>query len=183
MIRRAGTFLIAATGLLSTVLVMAQQNTTPAPSRDHSAAPTQTAEITIRGCVSGQTRYTFMQSSTGAMFALTGESSRFAPVRGKLVEITADELAPQDHSRELPKLRVRNLHVLADKCPIQARAASRTKIPSANQGHPAAESPATAPYADPGTQSQTPPNVNNPNISGDTGAPSPGTGNPPNPPQ
>src|SRR5579872_2979826 len=144
MVQRAGTFLTVATGLLSTVLVIAQQDTTPAPPRDRSAAaPTQTAEITIRGCVSGETRYTFMQSSTGAMFALTGESSRFAPVRGKLVEITADEFAPQDHSRES----------------------------------------ATAPYADPGIQSQTPPNVNNPNISGDTGAPSPGTGNPPNPPQ
>jgi hypothetical protein len=183
MVRRAGIFLMVAAGLVSSVLVLAQQDTTPQTQGRSAAIPTRTAEITIRGCVTGRKRYTFMQASTGAMFALTGETSRFVPVRGKLVEITANEFAPRGNSGELPKLRVRNLQIIADKCPIQARAASRVKVPSANEFPPAAESPATAPYADPGTESQSPPNVNNPNISGDTGAPSPGTGNLPKPPQ
>jgi len=161
----------------------AQQATTSVPSPDHpNANSTRTAQIKIRGCINGGKRYTFMQASTEAMFELVGDNNSLNSARGKLVEITANELAPQG-SDELPKLRVNELHVVAEKCPIQARAASRPRPPSANEAPPAAESPETAPYADPGTATQTPPNVNNPNISGDTGAPSPGTGNPPKPPQ
>src|SRR6202035_3060837 len=121
--------------------------------QDHpNANNTRTAEIKIRGCVSGGKRYTFMQASTEAMFELTGDKDRFSSARGKLVEIRANELAPHG-SDNRPKLRVNNLRVIADKCPIQARAASRLKPPSANEGPPAAaESPDTAPYADPGTQ-------------------------------
>jgi hypothetical protein len=161
-----------------------QQDTTSAQSQGRvGATATSTAEITIRGCVSGGKRYTFMQASTGAIFALTG-TNRFAPIRGKLVEITANEFAPQGKSGELPKLQVNNLRIIAGTCPIEARAASTTaSVPSADQGQLAATSPATEPYADPGTVSQAPPNVNNPNIAGDTGAPSPGTGNLPSPPQ
>lgn len=176
----------AALALLSTPAI-AQQTTSSAPSQtQQNADRSRTAEITIRGCVSGGERYTFMQASTGAMFALTKEQTdRFAPVRGKLIEITANEFAPQPKSYELPKLKVNTLHIVADKCPIQARAASRPAIPSAaDQGPPAsASSPDTTPHRDPSTVDQTPPNVNNPNNSGDNGAPSPGTGNPPSPPQ
>jgi hypothetical protein len=183
--RRTVNLTLAALALLFSAVAIAQQGTTSTPSQDHpNANGTRTAEIKIRGCVSGGKRYTFMQASTEAMFELIGDKNRFASARGKLVEIAANEFAPQGNSDELPKLRVNKLRVIADKCPIQARAASRPKPPSANEGPPAAaESPDTAPYADPGTQTQTPPNVNNPNISGDTGAPSPGTGNPPKPPQ
>ena len=73
----------------------AQQATTSAPSPDHSNAnSTRTAEIKIRGCINGGKRYTFMQASTEAIFELTGDNDRFASARGKLVEITANELAP-----------------------------------------------------------------------------------------
>jgi hypothetical protein len=176
-------FLVVALAMWFPARSMAQQGTTSSPSQDHpSPAPTRTAEITIRGCVAGGKRYSFIQASTGAMFALTGKTDRFAPVRGKLIEITADEFAPQGKSNEFPTLRVNNLRVIADKCPIQARPAPRRVIPSsAYQGPPA--SPNTTPYADPGTVSQTPPNVDNPNVGGATGAPSPGTGNPPSQPQ
>ncbi len=177
-------FLVAAVALSLSAWAMAEQDRTSAQSQGRvGATATRTAEITIRGCVSGGKRYTFMQASTGAIFALTG-TSRFAPIRGKLVEIRANEFAPQGKSGELPNLQVNNLRVIAGKCPIQAGAASTTAtLPSADQGQLAATSPATEPYADPGTVSQTPPNVNNPNIAGDTGAPSPGTGNPPSPPE
>ena len=148
-----------------------------------SSATNRTAEITVRGCVSGGNRYTFMQSSTRAMFALSGDPSRFAPIQGKLVEITANEFAPKPNSGELPVLRVNDLRVVADKCPIQTRAASdKANIPAADQ-RSTTRPAATVPYADPGTVTQRPPNVNNPNISGDTGSPSPGTGNPPKPPE
>jgi hypothetical protein len=177
----------AALALFSTTAMARQQTTSSAPSQNQAGADqSRTAEITIRGCISGGKRYSFMQASTGAMFALTKEQAdRFAPVRGKLIEITADEFAPQPKSDELPKLKVNTLHIVADKCPIQARAASRPAIPSAaDQGPPSsASSPDTTPHRDPSTVDQTPPNVNNPNNAGDNGAPSAGTGNPPSPPQ
>jgi hypothetical protein len=164
-------------GLAFAGLITAQQ---PASSTTRNA----NAEITVRGCVSGATRYTFMQASTGAVFALTGNTDHLAQVRGKLVEVTANESAPQPKSGGLPVLRIRDLHVISEKCPIQARAASRaTKASPAGQHSPTPKSPATVPYVDPGTATQTPPNVANPNISGDTGTPSPGTGNTPRPPQ
>jgi hypothetical protein len=185
MLRRIFNLTLVALALQFSTAAIAQQSTASATPQDHrSANSTSTAAIKIRGCVSGGKRYTFMQASTEALFELIGENNRFASAQGKLVEISATELAPRGNLDELPKLRVKNLRVLADKCPIQARAASRTKLPATNEGPPAAaESPDAAPYADPGTETQTPPNVNNPNISGDTGAPGEGTGNPPKPPQ
>jgi hypothetical protein len=184
--RRIATFLVATLALWFSAWAMAQQNTTSSPSQDHpNAVPARTAEITIRGCVSGAKRYTFMQASTGAIFALTGKTDRFASVRGKLIEVTANEFAPpQNKSNGLPKLSVNKMRVVGDKCPVQAHPEPPSKPNSAwTNPPPPATSPATRPYADPGTVSQKPPNVNNPNISGDTGAPSPGTGNPPSPPQ
>lgn len=167
----------------------AQQQTTPPRSAQSSHATTDhvtnspTAEITIRGCVNGDKRYTFMQANTGAVFALTEEpTDRFAPVRGKLIEITANEFAPQPNSNELPRLNVKTLNVVADKCPIQARAAARPRIDNGSSQAPPTASPDATQHVDPGTVNQTPPNVNNPNMTGATGAPSPGTGNPP-PPQ
>lgn len=164
--------------------LMAQQGTSSSQPQEHGkATPSRTAEITIRGCVSGGRRYTFMQASTGAMFGLIGKTDRFAPIQGKLIEVKANEFAPKINSDELPKLQVNNLRVISNKCPIQTRVPSRRVIPSsARQAPPANASANTEPYADPGTINQTPPNVENPNTAGDSGAPSPGTGNPP-PPQ
>ncbi len=141
------------------------------------------AEITIQGCVSGQNQYTLMQASTGAIFALGGSTERLASVRGKLIEVTGSEYAPRN-SGELPNLKVSSFHVVSDNCPIQPSArAGQPNAGTAGQGRTPAKSPATAPYADPGTANQAPPNVDNPNIQGDTGKPSPGTGNSPQNPQ
>ncbi|HTZ95840.1 MAG TPA: hypothetical protein VMB18_05555 [Terriglobales bacterium] len=145
-------------------------------------ASSRTAEVTVRGCITGGERYTFMQAGTGAMFQLQGETDRFAPVRGKLVEITADEFAPRDHS-ELPILSVNNMRLVADKCPIHAHPESKAANPAPANRPSTRENPATTPYTDPGTATQAPPNENDPNISGAEGPPSPGTGNPPKPPQ
>jgi hypothetical protein len=161
-----------------------QDPTSSTPPQDHSKADSSTtAEITLRGCVSGGKRFTFMQASTGAMFELTGKTDRVVSSQGKLVEISATEFAAGGESDELPKLQVHYLRVVADKCPIQARPPSANQTrPSTGQHPPGPEpSPSTRPYADPGTVNQAPPAVQNPNIEGDTGAPSPGTGNPPPP--
>lgn len=172
----------AALALLLSPFALTQEKSTAAQSQPETSP---TAEITIRGCVTGGQRYTFMQASTGAIFSLTGDTGRFAPVTGKLIEITANERAPQPNGSELPELQVNTLHVVAEKCPIEAHKETTANSPARARGQQPATSPATEPYVDPGTASQTPPNVNNPNITGDSGAPSPGTGNPPptNPPQ
>jgi hypothetical protein len=166
--------LVAVTLFCLSGLSLAQRKTTD------SSNPT--AEITIQGCVIGGTRYTFLQPSTGAMFALSGDSARFSPVQGKVVEVTANEFAPKPNSNELPRLRVNQMHVVGDKCPVEPRAARPSaSSPVIRQGTAPTSRPATGPYADPGTANQGPPNVNNPNISGDTGKPGSGTGNPPQP--
>lgn len=185
MSRKITRFFVATLALWFSGWGMAQQNPASSPSRDHPNEVTaRTAEITIRGCVTGAKRYTFIQASTGTIFALTGKNDRFASVRGKLVEVTAKELAPlQNKSSEFPKLSVDEMRVVGDKCPVQAHPEPNQPDSAWTNSQQSATSPATRPYADPGTVSQKPPNVNNPNISGDTGAPSPGTGNPPNPPR
>jgi hypothetical protein len=178
---RTARFLVATLTLGLSAGVVAQQNS---PTQTHpNVAPVRNAEITIRGCVSGEKRYTFMQASTGEMFDLTGGTDRFVSVRGKLVEITANEFAPsQNEPNGLPTLSINKMRVVGEKCPIQALPESvKPNSSSINSEPPPATSPATRPYADPGTVNQNPPNVNNPNVTGDTGAPSPGTGNPPPP--
>jgi hypothetical protein len=179
-------FVLMLSALSLSARAIAEQNSSSPSQGSPAAGQTPNAEITIHGCVSGGERYTFMQESTRAIFALIGDDDRFAAAQGKLVEITANEFAPQGKSNELPKLQVKNLRVIADKCPIQSEKASPMPKPtSTNRGQtPATEEvPATAPYATPGNENRNPPNVNDPNISGDTGAPSPGTANPPTPPQ
>src|SRR5689334_9580643 len=103
--------LFALLGILLSPFAVGQQPTTPSPAD-------RTAEISVRGCVSGEKRYTFMQASTGAEFELLGETDRFSPVRGKLIEITGTEYAPRENTHDIPKLRVKKFQVLADKCPI-----------------------------------------------------------------
>src|SRR5215472_6271163 len=113
--KRIARFLVATLALWFSEWALARQNTASSPSQAHpNAVPARTAEITIRGCVSGAKRYTFMQASTGTIFVLTGKTDRFAPVRGKLVEVTANELAPpQNKSNGLPQLSVNKMRVVA----------------------------------------------------------------------
>jgi hypothetical protein len=168
--------LFALLGISLSPFAVGQQPTTPSPAD-------RTAEISVRGCVSGEKRYTFMQASTGAEFELVGETDRFSPVRGKLIEITGTEYAPRENTNDIPKLRVKKFQVLADKCPIQPGVGSgRATTERTGQGSRSTRSPATVPYSDAGDGTRTPPNVANPNITGDTGSPSPGTGTPPKPP-
>jgi hypothetical protein len=162
----------------------AQNNSAPpAPVKNNSQ--TEARDLTIQGCVTGQERYTFMQTSTGAMFGLVGPGSEFAAARGKLAEITGRELPPKPNapSGELPRLQVKNLQIVAERCPVQPRGA-RTSERTQPQAVPA-PSPATPRYPPMGAPDQTPPSVgNNPNVPGASGPPSPGTGNPPpQPPQ
>ena len=62
--------LFALLGISLSPFAVGQQPTTPSPAD-------RTAEISVRGCVSGEKRYTFMQASTGAEFELVGETDRF----------------------------------------------------------------------------------------------------------
>lgn len=158
---------------------MSQQNKTSGPQ--HNSSADSAKHLTIQGCISGEKRYTFMQTGTGAMFALTGDTARFVSVQGKLVEVTAAEFPSGGKANELPELQVNHLRVVAEKCPIQAEAPSAEPKPAQGNQHPAGpeKSPSTEPYTDAGTENQKPPGIKNPNIEGDTGAPSPGTGNPP----
>lgn len=153
-----------------------------ATAQQSPSSSSRTAEVTIRGCVTGGERYTFMQASTGAIFQLQGQTDRFSSAQGKLIEITGNEYAPRAHS-ELPILRVNNLRVVSEKCPIHAHPESKAAKSAPTNQPSTHENPNTTPYTDPGTATQTPPNVNDPNISGAEGPPSPGTGNPPKPPQ
>jgi hypothetical protein len=167
--------MISRLGLLAVPLLLCASPLSFAQQTTGSSTRAPNAEITIRGCVNGQNRYTLMQASTGAVFALSGDTARLSSVRGKLIEVTGNEYAPS--SGELPGLTVKTYHVLANDCPIQPRAQAARPPAAGTQGRAPAKSTGTAPYADPGTATQTPPNVNNPNIQGDTGAPGPGTGN------
>jgi hypothetical protein len=174
---------IAAIVLFAAMFAMAQEQKT-----------TNASQITIRGCIMGSQRYTFMQASTGAEYDLTeapaskdasGGGPDFSSLRGKLIELTGNEYAPESgkNSNELPTLSVSKARVIADQCPIHPGSVSRANA-SRNRAPATAKSPATPPpYVDPGTETQTPPNINNPNINGDSGAPSPGTGNQPAPPK
>jgi hypothetical protein len=161
------------------------QHDAPAQPQDptKTASATPTADVTIRGCISGGQRFTLMQADTGDIYALSGNTSKFASVQGKLIEISATEFSPQAKTGDLPRLEVsdsqaNNVRVIADKCPIHAHPEPSAAPISPHQQHPQT-SPSDRPYTDPGTAKQTPPNVDTPNVTGDTGAPSPGTGNPP----
>jgi len=160
---------------------LAAAQSSPPPA----ARTARNAEVTIRGCIDGGQRFTFMQAGTGAMFSLIGQTGRFVPLEGKLVEITGSELPPPAGSSEFPQLQVTQTKIVDNKCPIQAEprpATANQSTPNRRQPGNAATSQ-TSPYTDPGTVNQRPQNVSNPNEQGATGAPSPGTGNPPPPPQ
>ena len=68
--RLTAKFLVAISTLRFSVAVVAQQNSWT--QEYPSVGPARNAEINIRGCVSGEKRYTFMQASTGEIFDLTG---------------------------------------------------------------------------------------------------------------
>jgi hypothetical protein len=146
------------------------------------------ARIVVNGCINGAaSRYTLMQRSTGAVFALLGPGAQLEQARSKLVEVRGEELPPAGGAglKDLPRLKVSSVRVLSDKCPIETEMRRPAgKATSNGTGNP--PSAATPEYGAPGAVNQTPPPVsNNPTTwnNGAQGAPSPGTGNTPPPAQ
>jgi hypothetical protein len=96
---------------------------------------TSAAQITLRGCVMGAQRYTFMQASTGAEYNITesniakqssSEVPDFSSLCGKLIEITGNEYAPNaGQNSALPTLSVNKVRIIADQCPIHPGSESR----------------------------------------------------------
>ena len=174
--------------LLFALLLAVAASAQNQPATAAQSTPTRnakSADITVQGCVSGGERYTLMQVSTGAMFAMTGDTTRFAPYKGKFAEVRASELAPNQHSAsgELPQLQVKETKVVADKCPEQPKANTGAASGGPAYGGPQAQQPAPS-VSTPNYQSpEAPPTqapstqVTNPNTAGAHGAPSPGTGN------
>ena len=153
---------------------------------------TPTGPITMQGCINGGQRgYTFIQTSTGTMFALPNASDKLDRYRGKLVNITGTETPPAATagSKDLPQFAPDTVKQIGD-CPLNSAgktdrpygAPLTTPPPSPRSASQQPNSPgaSTPEYASPGAPNQTPPTVGNrPNQSGASGAPSPGTGNPP----
>src|SRR5581483_7087000 len=162
----------------------------PAPPQNAPANASNATRITVQGCLNGGKQgYTLLQESTGAGFSLENQPYQLKNMRGKMVAITGQEMSPGQGS-QLPRLQIEKLEVLSDHCVLPGNAAgASTTVPQGNTNqnnpNPNGTAPdATSPkYQSPGAPNQTPPSQgNNPTNWGRTsGAPSPGTGNPPPP--
>lgn len=167
---------LALAGLFVSGLAVSQNQKT-------ADADVTAAKITVRGCIQrGKTdHFSLLQASTGTSFELQGSIDDFRRSDGQFVEVQANELAPTAGRglQSNPRLQVSKLRIVAKECPIQGYG----KNPPASQvtGQRAQRSPATPRYQPSGAPNQTPPPEGvNPNGAGVSGAPSPGTGNPPN---
>lgn len=170
--------ILALVGLFVSGLASSQQaSQSPAATADVTAS-----KITVRGCIQrGKTdHFSLLQASTGASFELRGNSDDFRRSNGQLVEVQANELAPTSRRglQSHPGLEVSKLRILAKECPIQGY--GKNPPPSQVVGQRAQTSPATPRYQRSGANQTPPPDGVNPNGAGASGAPSPGTGNPPN---
>lgn len=149
-------------------------------------------DLTIRGCLAQSRQgYTLRQEATDAVFNLAGDAGQFSGAAGKVVEVRGRELKPADAgalnpSSDFPRLQVSAVKVVGDECPVTP------VVPNSGQGAAATPNggrnpePDATPKYERTNPVQTPPAVPvNPNVSGTTGAPSAGTGNPPpqKPPQ
>jgi hypothetical protein len=133
---------------------------------------TNAQHLTVRGCIRGDKRSTVTQEGTGATFRLQGKERQVASNRGKLVELLVKELSPSagDSRAALPVLQVEQLKLIAAECPATANTPTSKSDSGANQDR-ARDSVVPRPMS-PGAST-------NPNTSGDSGAPSAGTGNTP----
>jgi hypothetical protein len=162
------------------------QQAGPAASKPSSSPEVTASKITIKGCVQGTRpgHFTLLQASTGATFEVQGNIHALKHSSGKLVEVKAMELAPtaKRGMQSLPRLNVSNLRIVANQCPIQGYGKGAPQSDALN--HARRNEPpvaATPRYQQSGAPGQTPPTAGtNPNGAGVSGAPSPGTGNPPN---
>ena len=172
--------------LLSTVLVatlaQAQQTTRTRLTAMPADLPSPSASnLTIKGCVNGEKNtFTLFQVSTGASFDLLKGKTDFNRFRGNLVVVKANEFAPTRRNglKSLPQLKVSDLRVVAEQCPVQGRGrpASRA-VSTAVQGQP--PSPATPRYQRNGDTEQRPPTqVGERKGAGRSRTQGPGTGKP-----
>ena len=155
------------------------------PQNAPSNGPTASA-ITVQGCLNGGKQgYTLLQQSTGAGFELDSKSYQLKKARGKLVQVTGHEMSPNNKSDNLPRLEVEGLQIIADHCVLPGKAGgASTSVPQDDPDNPANTTQpdaATPRHESSGAPDQTPPSQgNNPTTWGSTsGAPSPGTDNPP----
>lgn len=159
--------------LLSGVALAQTGDPSPQSANAHG---TNARQLTVRGCVTGDQRYSLTQAGTGTGFSLEGDPVKLASAKGKLAEVTGREMPPDASTGPLPRLMVNDVKIVEQECPPGAPASRRSASTTAA---PPPTASAPSPYSGVGAPDQTPPTVNNPNISGATGAPSPGTGNPP----
>ena len=172
---------LSATILMSTFVLAQQNGDIPQQNPNTSSA----SHITLRGCINGGERFTFIESDTGSMFNIVGNTDSVAPLTGKFAEVIARELPPARNSAAgpFPQIEIQQAKLISEVCPVKSKApkpnqAPNSSTPTTRSSQPAL--PETTPYAGSGAPNQTPPTVgNNPNPTGATGPPSEGTGNPP----
>lgn len=168
--------------ILVSTMAFAQQNNGDIPQQNPNTS--SASHITLRGCVNGGERYTFIESDTGSMFNIVGDTQAVAPLSGKFAEVTARELppAPKSAAGPFPQIEIQQAKVLSEVCPVKSKVPKPNQAPQPSTPTRSSQTPLpeTTPYSAPGAPNQTPPTVgNNPNPTGATGPPSPGTGNPP----
>jgi hypothetical protein len=182
--------------VLASFPAIAQNNSKPEPSDERAprTPAVSASQLQMQGCINGgREAYTFTQTGTGAAFLLRGDAQNFESFRGKLVSVTGIESPPTSRTalKDLPELTTSKVQVIAAECPLATTgkmgvpAAAPNTVPPTRTAPPQnpAPSAATPRYEPSGAPKQTPPSTgNNPNVTGATGAPSPGTGNPPSQP-
>jgi len=172
--------------LLSGTLLVAQQER-PAGSGNQlgkAAHEPSAAGLAIRGCLVAGKRYVLTQQSTGAQFDLRGNAGEFSNANGKLVEVIGHELSPATNPKSnVPLLQVVRMRVLDEHCPAAAPSGTGPRVTGLSPEQKTAVPPnaTTHQYRSPEAPVGVPPGQgNNPNNwRPDSGAPSPGTGNPP----
>jgi hypothetical protein len=183
-------FMLVALGAAAQSAPMQSADNSQSRSGDSTPSPAASVgPLAIRGCINGgNAGYTLTQKGTGATFALQGSAEQFEALRRHPVEITAREFPPSTESAALPKLVVSKAQTVKGECPWVSGgnagtpniASPATVAGAGNHSHGDTESnPNTPEYGSRGDNRQAPPAAgNNPNVGGDNGAPSPGTGNP-----
>lgn len=155
--------------LLVSLTAMAAQAQAPAVQ--------QATQVTVRGCLQTGAGGTTLTDGTGTTYLL--DYASVSPQGSAFVEVHGEQFAPKGQQGEaaLPTLRVSSLRRLSDICPEKIMPPPSSSNPPA----PSAQSPSTPEYQSPiAPDGQEAAPVLN--TQGAGGAPSPGTGNPPDQP-
>jgi hypothetical protein len=152
--------------LLVSLTAMAAQAQAPAVQ--------QATQVTVRGCLQTGDSGTTLTDGTGTTYLL--DYASVSPQGTAFVEVRGEQFAPsgQEGEAALPKIRVDSLRRLSDTCLEKIMAPPSTSRPPTSN----VQSPSTPAYESPISP---PPQEAAPvlNTQGAGGAPSPGTGNPP----